>query len=83
MKATYTKPLLAVELFSFAQTTTRDCADYIPANKVNTADINSCEWDIGNGMTVFAAGTDCKLDGEQLGYACYNNPSEGNYMFRS
>ena len=83
MKATYTKPLLAVELFSYAQSTTRDCADSIPKQQVNFNDPRKCVWDLGGGTTVFAAGSTCVLDGEQMGFACYNNPSEGNYMFRS
>ena len=39
--------------------------------------------DLGGGTTVFVAGTNCMLDGEAMGFACYNNPSEGNYIFRS
>ena len=83
MKANYTKPMLAVELFSLTQSAARDCADNIPADRVNLNDIDTCVWDLGGGTTVFVAGSTCVLDGEQMGFACYNNPSEGSYIFRS
>lgn len=83
MKANYTKPLLAVEMFSLAQTTARDCADIIPKDQLNFGEPGKCVWDLGGGMTVFVAGT-CVLDGEMMGdIGCYNSPSEGNYVFRS
>ena len=83
MKANYTKPLLAVEMFSLTQSVARDCADSIPKEQVNMSNINTCSWDLGGGTTVFVAGSTCTLDGESMGFACYNNPSEGNYIFRS
>ena len=83
MKANYTKPLLAMELFSLTQTVARDCADSIPEARVDFNDPNTCVWHINSQISVFVAGTNCKLDGEAMGYACYNNPSEGNYIFRS
>ena len=81
MKA-YMKPLLALELFSASQSIARDCADNIPKDQVNLNDPGTCVWDLGGGTTVFVAGT-CVIDGEAMGYGCYNNPSEGNYIFRS
>lgn len=83
MKDNYTKPMLNVELFSLAQTVTRDCGNSIPKDQLNFNDPSKCVWDLGGGTTVFIAGTNCVLDGESMGYACYNNPSEGNYIFRS
>lgn len=83
MKANYTKPMLAMEMFSLTQLSTRDCADSIPDEQVNFNDPGRCVWDLGGGTTVFVAGTNCVLDGEAMGFACYNNPSEGNYIFRS
>lgn len=83
MKGNYTKPLFAVEMFSSTQPVTRDCADSIPKDRVNMNDIATCVWDLGGGTTVFVAGKTCILDGESMGFACYNNPSEGNYIFRS
>ena len=83
MKANYTKPLLAVELFSLTQSIARDCADNIPKSQINTNDIANCAWDLGGGTTVFISEPNCKINGEQMEYACYNNPSEGNYIFRS
>ena len=83
MKANYTKPLLAMELFSLTQTVARDCADSIPEDRVDFNDPNRCVWHVNAFTTVFVLGTNCKLDGEAMGYACYNNPSEGNYIFRS
>ena len=35
------------------------------------------------GYVKMAGMIDESLDGEQMNYACYNNPSEGNYIFRS
>ena len=83
MKANYKKPLLAMEMFTLSQSATRDCADSIPDEQVNFNDPGRCVWDLGGGITVFIAGTNCMLDGENMGFACYNNPNEGNYIFRS
>ncbi len=84
MKATYTKPMLAVETFSQAQSTARECSDSVPESQVTMNDITVCVWDLGGGNTVFMEGQqDCKHNGEKMGYLCYNNPSEGNYIFRS
>lgn len=83
MKANYTKPLLAVEVFSPTQPAARDCADNIPKERITMNDIANCKWDLGGGTTVFVGGVTCKIDGEQMEFACYNNPSEGNYIFRS
>ena len=83
MKGNYTKPVMAMEWFSLRQSSARDCADSIPDSQVNFNDPGRCVWDLGGGTTVFVAGTNCMLDGEAMGFACYNNPSEGNYIFRS
>ena len=83
MKANYTKPLLAVESFSLTQSITRVCGDSIPWDQLNFNDPSRCVWDMGGGTTVFIAGTNCVLDGESMGYGCYNNPGEGQYIFRS
>lgn len=83
MKDKYNKPLLAVEMFSLAQSVIRDCADSIPKSQLNFNDPGQCVWDLGGGTTVFVAGSNCVLDGENMGFACYNNPTEGNYIFRS
>ena len=83
MKASYTKPLLAMEMFSLNQMAVRDCADSIPKSQVDFTDPSRCVWNLGGGTTVFIAGSTCVLDGEAMGIACYNNPSEGHYIFRS
>ena len=83
MKSKYTKPMLAMEMFSLTQTATRDCTDSIPTDQVTLNDPNTCVWNLGGRTTVFVAGSNCVIDGERMGYACYNNPSEGNYIFRS
>ena len=83
MKAKYNKPFLAMEMFSLSQSAARDCADSIPDEQVTFNDPGRCVWNLGGGFSIFVAGTNCMLDGEAMGYACYNNPSEGNYIFRS
>lgn len=83
MKANYTKPLLAVELFSLTQSVTRDCNTTIPPERLNFNDPGRCVWDIGGDESIFILGQTCTLDGENMGYGCYNNPAEGNYIFRS
>ncbi len=83
MKANYTKPLLTVEVFSQAQSIARDCGDLIPESQLNHSEPGACVWDLGGNITVFVADVNCTLDGENMGYGCYNNPSEGNYIFRS
>lgn len=83
MKGKYTKPLLVLEPMMLTQTISRDCGGSIPKDQLNFSDPGVCVWDLGGGTTVFIAGSNCVLDGEQMGYGCYNNPSEGNYIFRS
>ena len=84
MKANYTKPLLAVEMFSLTQSTVRDCADSIPKEQLNFNDPDKCVWDLGGNTYVFTANSEnCHIDGENMGVGCYNNPSDGNYIFRS
>ena len=83
MKASYSKPLLAIETFMLTQTVARDCSDSIPKEQVTSNDIANCVWDLGGGMTVFVGGKTCDLDGDQMGIVCYNNPSEGNFIFKS
>ena len=82
MKATYSKPLLAIETLNMVQNAARDCADSIPKEQLTLGDIATCAWDLG-GTTVFIDNPPCDLNGEEMGFACYNNPGEGNYIFRS
>lgn len=81
MKAKYTKPLLAVEVFSLAQSTARDCADNVPKSLLNLTDPGVCVWDLGGGERVFAAEPNCTIINPE--FFCYNNPNEENYTFRS
>ena len=85
MKAQYTKPLLAVDLFSATQSAARDCTSTIvPQNRLNTMDAYSCYWDNGNSsIRIFAATGVCNRDGEAMNIGCYNNPTEENFVFRS
>lgn len=83
MKANYSKPLLAIELFSTSQSTARDCTSSIPKEQLNFNDPSKCVWDLGGNISVFVSSSECTIDGEGMGIACYNNPSEGNYIFRS
>ena len=83
MKATYKKPLLAVEIFSTSQSTARDCGDSIPKDQLNFNDPGKCVWHLGGNVTVFVPGSNCTIDGTNMDVGCYNNPSEGNYVFRS
>ena len=84
MKLPYTKPMLAMEMFLATQSVARDCSDSIPTDQLTSGDIENCVWDMGGGTIVFVeGGNTCNVDGEQLGIVCYNNPSEGNYIFRS
>lgn len=85
MKKEYKKPLVAVERFSLVYTAARDCWDSIPQESVNLSD-HPCGWEIGGGIVLFSAsvtGTKCNMDGELMGMGCYNNPGEGQYIFRS
>ena len=82
MRENYTKPLLTIEMFSVTQTTARDCSDNISTGMLNHNDAANCGYDF-NGTIVFLTPEPCELNGEALGFACYNNPSEGNYIFSS
>jgi hypothetical protein len=83
MKTPYIKPVFAVELFSGAQTTTRDCWDSIIAEDVTLNDLPDCYWEPIPGVRLFLENTVCTENGEIYGAACYNNPSETQYIFRS
>jgi hypothetical protein len=83
MKNKYVKPTVSVELFCPAQSIARDCADSIPRSQLTYADINACRWDLGGGASVFVTPQPCTIDGEGMGVACYNNPSESKFIFRS
>jgi hypothetical protein len=84
MKHNYTKPLLILEPVMLTQTAARDCnTSAVDPNRFTLGDPGACAYDPGNGTTIFIAGSTCMLDGESMGYGCYNNPGEGNYIFRS
>ena len=83
MKQVYTKPLLAFEVFSAQQAGARDCADSIPKDQVTWSAPPNCVWKLGGGFSVCVADTACTIDGDESGFACYNNPGEGMYIFRS
>lgn len=83
MKAIYSKPLLAVEMFSYTQSVARDCVDNLPYGELTQNDPNGCAWDMGGGATVFIVGKNCIIDGNNTPISCYNNPGEGNYAFNS
>ena len=83
MKNKYVKPTLSVEMFSLTQAIARDCGDSIPKSQLTSNDPNSCAWDLGGNNKVFIVNQHCTIDGNTMEYVCYNNPSEGNYIFRS
>ena len=83
MKSKYVKPTMAVEMFSLTQAIARDCGDSFPQSQLTLADAHTCEWNLGGGYTVFIEKPRCAMDGTTMEYVCYNNPSEGNYIFRS
>ena len=83
MKNKYVKPTLSVEMFCLTQSIARDCGDSIPQSQLTYSDANTCAWDLGGGSTVFIVNQHCKIDGTTMEYVCYNNPSEGNSLFRS
>lgn len=83
MKGKYTKPIVAIETFSLGLGLTRDCDNMGIQDKLTGGDPSNCVWDLGNGMNVFIFNSACQMDGEEMEYACYNNVSEGSYIFRS
>lgn len=83
MKQTYKKPMLAVGSLSVAQSASRDCGSGIPQDQVTLNDVPDCGWDLGGGLIIFVPGTVCIEDGDSFGFACYNNPGDGFYIFRS
>ena len=83
MKANYTKPLLVAEVFSATQSTARDCVETFLTDQLNLNDPGNCYWDLGRNNKVFVLGQNCNIDGENMDVGCYNNPGEGNYVFRS
>ena len=83
MKELYQKPLFAVENVAMFESSSRDCADSIPKENETFNDPGNCGWEIGGGAIIFVVGKACNMDGETMGFACYNNPGEGQYIFRS
>lgn len=81
MKASYTKPLFDVEIFSTNQSVARDCAQHVEFNQTG---LEACGWDMGGGNIIFVSGNQtCKIGGENLEMYCYNNPTERNYIMHS
>ena len=85
MRMTYEKPMAAIELFALNQPVARDCNTSIPPENLTLADPGACAYDPGNGFTIFTQTNICMIDGSDMEaiYGCYNNPGEGNYIFRS
>lgn len=83
MKKPYIKPFLGVEKFSLMQTAARDCAESIPKDQVTFNDIPKCVWNLGGDEIIFIEGSQCTIIGDDTGFVCYNNPSEGMYIFHS
>ena len=82
MKGIYTKPLLTVEVFSLAQSTTRDCDNTsVPKEQLTYGEPGMCVWELGGGATMFTIEASCTIEAGE--FYCYNNPSEGSYVFRS
>ena len=84
MKKQYQKPLIAIERFSIVHTGARDCWNSIPQDQVNLSD-HPCGWEFGGNILFNTSVVDatCSIDGELSGMVCYNNPGEGQLMFRS
>ena len=94
VKKEYKKPLVAVEHFSMVYTSARDCMDNIDQERLTLSDKSNCGWSLGDGTIVFIPSDifrsqACNLDGtifegnlEDM-EVCYNNPAEGQYIFRS
>lgn len=78
MKGKYIKPTMAFESTMMTGGLLRDCSDEFK-DKFN----EDGYWELPNGMNIFLLGSACQLDGEDMGYGCYNNPGEGQYIFRS
>ncbi len=85
MKLNYQKPMMQVELLSSQQSQARDCADSFVMGEATAGDINTCVYDMGGNSVIFATGVGsaCTIDGNTMTVYCYNNPSEGLYIFHS
>lgn len=82
MKGKYTKPVVMMESFSLTGGLLRECTPSFSKDYLNGSDPSTCYWDMGSGNKIFILGA-CNLDGEEMGYGCYNNLSEESYVFRS
>ena len=89
MKEKYVKPAMVIEHFTLTNAIARNCADFIQKEYLTHNSIeNECAWDIGGGFKVFVQFPICDYEtdiypsdtGEIM---CYNNPSEGAYIFSS
>ena len=84
MKAPYSAPLFVVESFTMTQSIAKDCTTDIPIANITSNDPHICAWALGKGKNVFLShNLNCSLDGEILGFACYNNPTASRTAFHS
>ena len=84
MKAPYSAPLFVVESFAMTQSIAKNCTADIPVRYITSSDPYSCAWDLGGGYFAFVSGNnDCTIDGDLLGFACYNNPTASKTAFHS
>ena len=84
MKTPYSTPLFVVESFEMTQSIAKDCGTDIPVDNITTRSPLDCAWKLGMGNNVFLNGNaNCNLDGENMGFACYNNPTALTTAFHS
>jgi len=82
VKERYTKPLMALELFSLTQTMAGSCTADIPKDQLTANDIHSCAWDFG-GVLVYLQEPVCMIPGDSIPLICYNNLGDDAVAFRS
>lgn len=80
MKASYTKPLFDVEIFSTNQSVIKNCAMTVQFNHTGT---ETCGWDLGGGSVVFINTEKCTINGADIEVYCYNNPTDRSQIIQS
>ena len=84
MKAPYSAPLFVVESFAMTQSIAKNCTADIPVSNITLTDPLTCAWKLSENYSAFVSGApQCDVDGDLLGFACYNNPTAARTAFHS
>ena len=83
MKKTYVKPTINLESFVLTQSIAHNCGDNLDFGLATLKYHGQCGWKLGEGATMFTAGSVCNVPTPDTDLLCYNNPGGGYNIFNS